>query len=267
MGNGLALKSVSKQVRLIQQLRNFRADLHIHTVLSPCADVEMIPPLIVESALDHGIQLIAITDHNSSANFAAVQNAAKNTSLQVFPGMELQTREEVHTLCLFDSIDQLNQFQKIVDQSMPNLQNDPEHFGEQFVVDETGDFIRREDRLLISSSSLSLKDAWQHVSRLGGIFIPAHVNRKAFGLLENLGFMPTDIKVDAVEVSRHVGVVEASQKFPQLKGYPIIQNGDVHRLDEFLGSMWLEIAEATVTEIKKALQRIDGRNYTISTEA
>ena len=117
----------------------------------------MIPPLIVESALDLGIQLIAITDHNASANVQAVQKAALNTPLTVLPGMELQTAEEVHCLCLFDRLDQLESFQKIVSSSLPAIQNQPEHFGEQFVVDETGDFIRREEQLLIVSSSLSSK--------------------------------------------------------------------------------------------------------------
>ena len=126
----------------------------------------------------------------------------------VLPGVELQTREEVHTLCLFDHYSQVLQFQEIIDHSLPNIQNQPEHFGEQFIVDETGDFIRREDRLLLSSTDLTLKEAWQFVTKIGGLFIPAHVNRKAFGLIENLGFMPTDIEVNAVEISRHLSPSE-----------------------------------------------------------
>ena len=104
-------------------LRRFRADLHVHTVLSPCADVEMIPPLIVETALELGINLIAITDHNSTANIEAVQKAALHTSLTVLPGMELQTKEDVHSLCLFDTLDQTNSFQKIVNATLPVLNN------------------------------------------------------------------------------------------------------------------------------------------------
>src|SRR5512136_136217 len=96
-----------------------RADLHIHTVLSPCAEVEMIPPLIVERALDAGLDLIAITDHNASANAAAVIDAARGTGLKVLPGIELQTREEVHLLCLFDSLEQLQTWQTEVDDALP----------------------------------------------------------------------------------------------------------------------------------------------------
>lgn len=224
----------------------------------------MIPPLIVECALDNGIHLIAITDHNSSSNFLAVQRAAKDTPLIVLPGVELQTREEVHSLCLFDNYSQVLQFQEIIDTSLPNFKNQPEHFGEQFIVDETGDFIRREERLLLSSTELTLKVAWQFVTKIGGLFIPAHVNRKAFGLIENLGFMPTDIKVNAVEISRHLSTAEALLKFPQLKGYPLVQNGDVHRLNEFLGSLILTIADSTISEINLALSGSQGRSFTIS---
>jgi len=249
---------------LNRPLQQFRSDLHVHTVLSPCAEVEMIPPLIVESALDNDIRLIAITDHNSSANFLAVQKAAKDTPLVVLPGVELQTREEVHTLCLFDHYSQVLQFQEIIDGSLPNILNRPEHFGEQFIVDETGDFIIREDRLLLASTELTLKEAWQYVTEIGGLFIPAHINRKAFGLLEILGFMPTDIEVNAVEISRHLSPAEALLKFPQLKGYPLVQNGDVHRLNEFLGSLIFNMADSTISEINLALSGSQGRSFTIS---
>jgi PHP family Zn ribbon phosphoesterase len=224
----------------------------------------MIPPLIVESALENDIHLIAITDHNSSANFLAVQKAAKDTPLVVLPGVELQTREEVHTLCLFDDYSQILKFQSIIDRSLPDFLNQPDHFGEQFIVDETGDFIRREDRLLLTSTKLSLKEAWQIVTNLGGLFIPAHVNRKAFGLIENLGFIPNDIRINAVEISRHLTPAEAQLKFPQLKGYPIIQNGDVHRLNEFLGTLIFNMSEATTYEISLALSESQGRSFSVS---
>jgi len=237
----------------------------VHTVLSPCAEVEMIPPLIVERALENSIDLIAITDHNSTLNFTSVKKAAENTSLVVLPGVELQTREEVHVLCLFDTIDQITEFQHIIDSHLPDLKNQPEHFGEQFVVDETGEFIRREEKLLLSSTSLSMNEAFNAVEKLGGLFIPAHVNRKAFGLLENLGFVPTDIAIPAVEISRHITPEQAYQLFPQLKGFPIVQDGDVHRLEEFLGVLTFTVAEPSIREIRMALSHSSGRLFTIST--
>src|SRR5215211_430011 len=121
-------------------MRKFRADLHVHTVLSPCAEVEMIPPLIVQSALEKEIDLIAITDHNASANVRAVQKAAEGSRLTVLPGMEVQSREDVHLLTLFEFPETLDQWQTQVDEALPSLPNNPDYFGEQFVVDETGEF-------------------------------------------------------------------------------------------------------------------------------
>ncbi|MBE0697738.1 MAG: PHP domain-containing protein, partial [Anaerolineaceae bacterium] len=206
-------------------MKSLRADLHVHTVLSPCAGVEMIPPLIVEEAVDRGIQWIAITDHNATANILAVQKAAEESGLVVLPGMELQTREEVHTLCLFDTLEQALALQDWVDAHLPNQENNPDFFGEQFVVDETGDFIRREERLLLNSVNVSLNEAWQKVDDLGGLFIHAHVNRQAFGLLAVLGLLPSEIPLEVFEISRHLAPDEAERRFPQIKGYPLIQNG------------------------------------------
>lgn len=245
-------------------IKPFKSDLHVHTVLSPCAEVEMIPPLIVEFALDMGINLIAITDHNASANIEAVQKAAENTPLIVLPGMELQTREEVHSLCLFDTLDQISDLQKLVSGTLPPIKNDAEHFGEQFIVDETGDFIRREEQLLLVSSKLSINDAWKIVNNLGGLYIPAHVNRKAFGLLESLGMVPTDIKIEALEISKHISPADAVKQFPQIIGYPLIQDGDVHRLDEFNGAMTLLIEKPSIAEIRKAIHNIEERRIDIS---
>ncbi len=240
-----------------------RADLHVHTVLSPCAEVEMIPPLIVREALDLGINLLAITDHNSSANIESVQKAAKGTCLSILPGMELQTREEVHVLCLFDTLEQIKAWQKIVDTSMPDILNDVEHFGEQFVVDETGDFIRREEKLLITSSDLTLTEAYNKVAELGGWLVPAHVNRKMNGLLSILGFVPVDIPIDALEISSHLKPEEAYKNFPQIRNYPLLQDGDVHILGDFAGTNEFILNEISIRELRMAVHQQEGRSHRI----
>jgi len=244
-------------------LESFRADLHVHTVLSPCAEIEMIPPLIVQEALDRRISLIAITDHNASANISAVQKAALGTGLIILPGMELQTREEVHVLCLFDTQSQISAFQDFVDTCLPDMENNPEFFGIQLVVDANGELIREEKRLLLTSTNISINQAFEKTNDIGGLLIPAHVNRKGFGLLEALGFVPEDIKIEALEVSRHLPPDQAYQMFPQTRGYPIIQNGDVHRLDEFLGTTWFSIESPRISEIRLALSNQEGRSFKI----
>lgn len=223
----------------------------------------MIPPLIVQEALARGITLIAITDHNSSANVAAVQKAAVGTGLTVLPGMELQTREEVHMLCLFDQLEQLEQWQRVVNTRLPPMENNIDFFGEQFIVDETGDFIRRETQLLLTSANLSLKQAVEEIANLGGLSIPAHVNRSAFSLIANLGFVPAGVPFDALEISRHLSPQQACQKFPQLQQFPLIQNGDVHQLDDFLGANICRLAAPTISELRLALQHKEGRSLVI----
>ena len=241
-------------------MKSYRADLHVHTVLSPCAGVEMIPPLIVQEALERGIQLIAITDHNATANIEAVQQAASGSELLVIPGVELQTHEEVHALCLFDSLDQAAEFQQWIDQRLPAIPNNPDFFGEQFVVDRTGEFIRREERLLINSITCGLREAWEKVTGLGGLLAPAHVNRQAFGLISVLGLVPDDFPVEVLEISRHLSPAEAVRRFPQIKGYPLIQNGDVHFLNDFLGSTCFHIEKVSIAEIRQAIHNENGRH-------
>ena len=224
----------------------------------------MIPPLIVQEALERGINFIAITDHNTTANVRAVQMAARGTDLTVLPGMELQTKEEVHLLCLFDTLDQAEAWQALVSARMPPLENNIEFFGEQFVVDAAGDFIRRETQLLLTSANLSLKEAVAEVTKLNGLAIPAHVNRQAFSLIANLGFVPPDVPFAALEISRHISPTEAQQKFPQLKNYPLIQNGDVHYLDDFLGVNCFQLAAPTTAELKLAFLNEQGRSLTVN---
>jgi PHP family Zn ribbon phosphoesterase len=240
-------------------LQTYVAELHTHTVLSPCAEVEMIPPLIVQAALAKGIRLLAITDHNACTNVAAVQQAAAGSEVVVLPGLEAQTREEVHVLCLFDTLAQALTWEAELKAALPPLENDAEHFGEQFVVDAAGDFIRRETQLLLTSAKLSIEETCARVDQLGGLAIPAHVDRPAFGLLTNLGLVPPDLHLAALEVSRHLRPFDAPKKFPQLKSYPLLQGGDAHRLDEMLGANVFRLAAPTVVEIKLALRNEAGR--------
>lgn len=244
-------------------LKTFVAELHLHTVVSPCAAVEMIPPLIVREAVARGINLMAVTDHNTTANVAAVQKAAADSDVTVLPGMELQTKEEVHLLCLFDTLDQMAAWQIFVDNRMPRLENNIEYFGEQFVVDETGEFIRREEQLLLTSAQISLDEAVAEVTRLEGLAIPAHVNRSSFSLIANLGFVPVDIPFEALEISRHITPAAAQETFPQLQQYPLIQSGDVHYLHEFLGTTHFQLAAPTLSEMKRAFLAEDQRSVEI----
>lgn len=226
----------------------------------------MIPPLIVETAIERGIGVVAITDHNATANIQAVQRASWGTELIVLPGMELQTLEEVHVVCLFDSLEQSLTFQGMVDGVLPEIPNNVDFFGEQFVVDETGEFIRREERLLLTSTEWTLRQAWEAVHGLGGLMIPAHVNRKANGLIAILGLVPDDVPIEMLEISLHTTPEQAYQDFPVIRGYPLIQNGDAHFLDDIRGLNELSVEDITVDEIRRAVLGIDGRSHRVLKE-
>ena len=221
----------------------------------------MIPPLIIEEAIAKNINLIAVTDHNAIDNISAVIEAAAGTGIFVMPGIELQTREEIHSLCLFNSLDQVDRFYKLIQSTFPDIKNNAEYFGEQFVVDSTGEFVRREERLLITSSSLTLKEAWEEVNSSGGLLIPAHVNRTTFGLLPVLGMVPTDIDLQVIEISRHLSFLQAIDQYPQLSNYKLIQGGDAHTLDDIQGWNQFIIMEPTIDEILLALNGKSGRSY------
>ena len=219
----------------------------------------MIPPLIVQTALEQKIDLIAITDHNASANVDAVQRAAAGTSLTILPGMEVQSREEVHLLTLFETLEAIEAWQQEVNCALPDLPNRPDFFGEQFIVDETGEFIRSEPRLLLTSTSFSIDEIFERVNSMGGMTIPAHVERTSCGLFPTLGLISEKWKFPALEISQHTTPEKAAAMFPALRKYPVIQSGDVHRLDEFIGRTIFTLAAPTVIELRKAFHNIDGR--------
>ena len=244
-------------------MKRFRADLHVHTVLSPCAEVEMIPPLIVHRALNQNIDLIAITDHNASANVSAVQKAAEGTDLTVLPGMEVQSREDVHLLTLFETLDSLEAWQTEVDRALPDWPNQSNFFGDQFVVDQTGEFLRSDPRLLSTATRLSIDEIFERVPQMGGLVIPAHVERTSYGLFPTLGLISERWNVLALEVSRHTTPERAARMFPALGKRPLIQSGDVHRLDEFLGTTVFTLAAPTLQEIGMAFARAGGREVCI----
>jgi PHP family Zn ribbon phosphoesterase len=239
------------------------ADLHVHTVLSPCAEVEMIPPLIVQRARELGLGLIAITDHNAAANCEAVMRAAAGSGLAVLPGMEVQTSEEVHVVCLFDTLEQALTWQGIIFNHLPDLTNPEETFGAQFVVDANGEYIRTETRLLITSTDLTLNDVVQRVRQLGGLAIPAHVDRPMASLLVNLGFVPPGLDVPALELFRLTQPAEAIAKWPELAHWPLIRASDAHQLSAMTPALRLRINEPTLAELSLAFAHKEGRSFTL----
>jgi len=223
----------------------------------------MIPPLIVERAEQLALGLIAITDHNSAENVAAVIAAARGHELAVLPGMEVQSREEVHLLCLFDSVVQVLSWQEEVYAHLPPLKNNAEVFGPQFVVNAEGEFQRYNERLLLTSVSLSVEEVAQGVMERQGLCVAAHIDRPAFSLLANLGFVPPAARFAALELSRQANPEQMRARNPSLSGYSFIASGDAHRLEEMCDQTILTMEEPTIAEISRAFRGEEGRRVKV----
>jgi len=241
-------------------LKEFAIDLHIHSALSPCAEEEMTPNNIVAVAKEIGLDIVAITDHNTAENAAAAVRAGDRLGLAVVPGMEVQTREEVHIVCLFASVPTALDWQETVYRSLPDQPNREEVFGPQLIIDDQNQVIGRLNRMLLTSTSLSVEQVVAGVSDLGGICIPSHVDRPAYSLIGSLGFIPPGLPIKTVEISRNITAEKAFAKFPMLDSYALIGSSDAHRLSEISGQRSAAfLAEPTFAELAMALRGERGR--------
>ncbi len=248
-------------------MRLFKADLHIHTVLSPCTELSMGPRDIVEAAVDRQLDIIAITDHNSAENVDAVMKAAKDTQLTVIPGMEVYTREEAHVLCLFPDLARALELQQEIYAHLPEGVNDASFFGEQFICDEHEHIIDECERLLCMPTDLSLNSVAEQVDALGGILIPAHVDRPCYSILSTLGFVPKNLSIHAIELTMNDPHSPTSQRFLNNSKFTVIASSDAHDL-RHLGSRYtvFKMHEPTFDELALCMQKKDGREVYVNVE-
>ncbi len=240
-------------------LTTFRADLHLHTCLSPCAHKEMHPLAIVRQAKKKGLNVIGICDHNSTRNVAAVRQAGWREGMTVISGIEVTTREEAHILGLFDEQESLQEMQQLIDENLDG-ENNPELFGEQYVCDKDGMIVGRERRLLIGATKLSVEEVVESVHGFGGLVIASHVDRECFSLFSQLGFVPEGLQIDALEVSLLHSIAEVRNCFPQTRDYPLVCFSDAHQLDK-VGAVFTTFTadSPSVMELRKALLGEDER--------
>jgi len=241
-------------------MKDFKADLHIHTVLSPCGSLGMSPKLIVKAAIENKIEIIGITDHNTTRQCRIVMSVAKKAGITVYCGTEVTTKEEVHCLAFFEDFEKLDLFQDFLDRFLPDIKNNPDLFGHQVAVNEDEEIIFEEERLLISAIDRNISQVEQEVHRLGGIFIPAHVNRPRYSLVSQLGFIPPDLNFDALELTKHMETEVFLNANPHMKEVVILRNSDAHQ-PELIGniSTQLLMQGPEFNEFRLALKNADGR--------
>ena len=244
-------------------MRGFKVDLHIHSCLSPCGDLDMSPRGIVEKSLARGMDMIAVCDHNSAENVGAVVRAGKERGLRVLPGIEVNSREEVHTLAVFQTENQALAMQELIYRHLRGT-NRPELFGDQVVANEFDEVEGFNDRMLIGATQLDLYEVVEEVHRLGGLSIASHVDRPSFSVLSQLGFIPADLKLDALEISRHLDRRAISRKVADAKRFSIVTFSDAHFPDEIgkpYTTFFMEIPDWE--EIRLALAGQSGRGVEI----
>lgn len=230
----------------------YKADLHIHTILSPCGDLSMSPQNIVDAALTCGLQMIGIADHNSTRQAPLIKKIGEKQGLFVLCGCEITSKEEVHCLAFFPDERTLNEFQTFLDVHLPDFSNNSDKFGFQVVVDENEEIVYEEPRLLLSALDVDLDGLYDEVHRLGGIFIPAHIDKPTTSLMSQLGFVPPDIKADGMELSRFNTPENFIRRFAYLKKFKFVQSSDAHALTS-IGevSTEIELPELSFEALKK----------------
>ena len=212
-------------------LTPFKADLHIHTVLSPCGDLEMSPSAIVDRALARGLDIIAISDHNTTRQVRTTQRIGKAKGLFVLGAVEVTSQEETHCLCFFRDDAQLDAFQGFLDAHLPPIPNDEDRFGYQLIVDENDEIVGEEPYHLLNAIDVDIDGIYDEVHRIGGLFVPAHINKGTTSLMSQLGFVPPDLRADGLEINFRTTRDEMLRKFAYLKRFNFITDSDAHFID------------------------------------
>ena len=241
-------------------MRAFKADLHIHTCLSPCAELEMSPSAVVKSAVENRIDIIAITDHNSAENIIAAKKASENMDLTVLAGIEIASSEEAHILAFFDDVHSVMKMQEVVYSNLIPGENDEKMYGDQIVVNEKDEVLYFNKRLLIGATMLSAQEIIDNIHSLGGLAVASHIDKEAFSIISQLGFITEDMGFDALEFSPNTDRQSAENTFGMYNSFTWISSSDAH-YPEDIGKRTTNffMNEPTIKEMALACKNMDGR--------
>ena len=207
-------------------------DLHMHSCLSPCGDGQMTPNNLVGLSKLAGLDVIALTDHNTCKNTPAAIAVGDHFGILVLPGMELTTAEEIHVLCLFEELERAMAFDALVETRLVKVKNDIEVFGNQTVMDEDDNAVFEYPWLLTMATGITVEEAPGLVASFGGVAVPAHVDRDAYSILSVLGAVPPELDFKTIELSRNGGRDKLAAIAPELtERYGILENSDAHYME------------------------------------
>ena len=238
-------------------MERLAVDLHIHSALSPCGDDFMTPGNIVGMAVVNELDAIAITDHNSSENVPAALGIAAEYGIIVIPGMELETAEEIHVVCLFPNLESITAFQTAVLKSCQTGENRPEIFGCQQIFNAKDQIVGECSRLLLAPTGISIDDAIVLADRYGGIAYPAHVDRDSYSALTSLGALPYAYPYSFVEVSMECDTDALFKQYPFLRDYRLIAASDAHYLERIQERRtFIDVEERSAEGVIRALKNL-----------
>lgn len=240
----------------------FKADLHNHTVLSPCGDIEMTPSFIIDAALKKGYDIIGITDHNTTLQGREIKRIVGDGEPYILCGAEVTSKEEAHCLAFVDGDDNLDKLQSYLEEHLPKIPNDVDAFGYQLLVNENDEVLDEAEYLLISAIDQNIDQISAFVHSLGGIFIPAHIDKMHNSIISQLGFIPPDLDFDALEFSKRCDIPSffTQNKYITKFHTSFIRSSDAHYPDDFCRTTTIFNMECRCfEEIQMALHGQDGR--------
>lgn len=233
-------------------------DLHIHSCLSPCANEEMTPANIVHMSMIKGLDVIAVTDHNTAKHCEAVLHWAREVGVIAIPGMELCTSEEVHVICLFKSLEGALNFDKYVEDKLMKMANNTVIFGHQELYNQEDEKIGEYPYLLINATDISFHELDHLMKQYNGIYIPAHMDKQSNSLISNLGFIPPETKFRCGELKDMEKREMMCDRYPYLNECNLISNSDAHDLANISEAVHsIEVEERTIQSIIKALGNVN----------
>ena len=211
-------------------MNRYYYDLHIHSCLSPCADNDMTTNHIAGMAVLNGLQIVALTDHNTAKNCPAFFEAAKKQGIVPVAGMELTTSEDIHAVCLFEHLEDALRFDAYIQSRRTLIPNRTDIFGDQLLMNENDEIVGTEPHFLSNATSVSIEEAPAIVRQYGGVCYPAHIDREANGIIATLGTFPETLDCACAEIRDAEKRSELEARFPILKEKQIIISSDAHYL-------------------------------------
>lgn len=232
-------------------------DFHLHSCLSPCGDEDMTPGNIAGMAVVKGLEMVALTDHNTCKNCPAFLKIAGDYGLLAIPGMELTTQEEVHVLCLFATLDNAMAFDAYVEERMIPFPNNEEIFGRQIIRDEEDEICGSFPNLLINATSIGFDEVYDAVTQFHGIMVPAHLDKSTTSLISNLGFVPDSSRFTCFELRHLSNLHQYRENHPYLRNCNVISSSDAHYLEDMMDPGYsLMIEEKTPEAVLAAINEV-----------